>query len=206
MPKNKRHDYTEFELDFIATNKEMNRIDLTILFNNKFSSSLSVEQINSLCKRKGWKTGRNGQFRKGSKPWNAGTTGATKRNVTSFKKGQTPLNLKPLGHERICSKDGHVLVKVAEPNPYTQAQTRYRPKHQVEWEKVNGSIPKGWVIRFLDNDKKNCDLENLVCVSKSVNLRMNLLNVSEMPDELKPTGRMLAELQVETFDAQKKAE
>lgn len=201
MPKGQVHKYTDEQFSYLELNQTLPRRYLTKNFNIKFGTNLSLDAIKGLCTRKGWKTGRTGAFEHGSKPWNTGTKGVCKGSNTSFKKGQVPANLKPIGHERICPKDGHILIKVAEPNPYTSAKTRYRPKQHVVWEKENGEIPKGHIIRFLDGDNKNCDPDNLACVTKAVNLRMNQNAVNDLPTELKPTGKLISELEVATFNA-----
>lgn len=201
MPKGIFHNYTNQQHDFLNANKTMPRAKLTCLFNQTFKCELSVKAIAAYCKRHGFLTGRTGQIKKGNKPWNTGTKGVCKGSSTSFKKGSIPANLKPIGHERICSKDGFVLIKVEAVNPYTGAKTRYRPKHHVVWEKANGEIPEGMVIRFIDGDQLNCDIDNLMCVSKSLNLRLNKNKVNELPPELKETGFIISTLEVATFDA-----
>jgi HNH endonuclease len=201
MPKGKSHEYTDEQLIYLESNKTMPRRQLTENFNEKFGTKLLVSAIKGLCLRKGWKTGRTGHFEDGFKPWNTGSKGVCKGSSTSFKKGNKPANLKPIGHERFCSKDGHILIKVAESNPYTSAKTRYRPKHHVVWEQEHGEIPEGNIVRFLDGNNKNCDPKNLSCVTKAVNLRMNQNAVNDLPAELKPTGKLISELEVATFNA-----
>ncbi|UTV30888.1 HNH endonuclease signature motif containing protein [Photobacterium atrarenae] len=203
MPKGICHKYTEDQRRFLAENRDLPRQELTDQFNQRFGTCLAATAIKSYCKRHGLKTGRSGQIAQGNVPWNKGKKGLYKGSCTSFKKGHTPANLKPIGHERICSKDGYVLVKVAEPDPYTNAPTRYRPKHIIEWENHHGPVPDGHVIRFKDGVNTHWWVSNLECVSKPVNLRANQNKVHELPPELKPTGMMLSKLEVATFDAMK---
>jgi len=117
-----------------------------------------------------------------------------KPNSGSFKKGQVPATVKPIGSERICPKDGYMLVKIAEQNPYTGHKTRYKAKHIVVWEKANGKIPEGHVLMFLDGDKLNCSLSNLICISRQEQLLLNRHGFTGLPMELKPT--MLATVKV----------
>lgn len=77
------------------------------------------QQLSAFVKRHKIKSGRTGQFKGGHKAWNAGSKGMMKANKESFKKGNLPGNIKPLGSERIDSKDGFILIKIAEKNPYT---------------------------------------------------------------------------------------
>jgi hypothetical protein len=113
-----------------------------------------------------WKSGRTGCFEKGSKPWNTGTKGVCKPNSGNFKKGQISWNKKPVGYERICSKDGYVLIKTAEPNVFEL-------KHRVIWEKENGPVPMNQVLAFKNQDKTDCRLDNLILMSRTDMVRYN---------------------------------
>jgi hypothetical protein len=136
--------------------------------------------------------------------WNRGTSGLMSANKTSFKKGHKPKNWRPIGSERICSRDGFVLIKVEEPDPYTGFKTRYRHKHVVEWEKHFGKVPRGCIIRFIDGDKLNCTIENLVCLKQTEHLYLNQTDFKNLPDEAKKTCITLAQLQCKVFELKKK--
>ncbi|EKA4516910.1 HNH endonuclease signature motif containing protein [Vibrio cholerae] len=201
MPKGVCHQYTEEQKTFLKDHAFLPRKKLTEQFNSKFGLEHTQTAISTYCKRYGLLTGRTGCFEKGERPWNTGTKGVCKPNSGSFKPGKIPGNKKPIGHERICSKDGFILINVAEQNPYTGAESRYRPKHHVIWEQAYGPVPKGMILRFIDGDKLNCELSNLECLSQSVHLRMNKNRVNELPDELKETGRLISKLEVASFEA-----
>ncbi|CAH1521331.1 HNHc domain-containing protein [Vibrio owensii] len=202
--RNKQHDYSEVQLAFLKENCTLPRKELTEKFNAKFGTELSLDAINGTCKRNNWLTGRTGNFQKGDKPWNAGTKGLSKPNSGCFKKGQKPNNVKPIGHERFCEKDRLYYIKVNERNPYTGAMGFYRPKHAVIWEQANGrKIPEGHIVRFKDGDYSNFDPDNLDCVSKALNLRLNQRRLNKAPDELKETIRAVSELEVAVFEKQK---
>ena len=156
--------YSQEQLDFIQSNCSMERKSLAEKVNTIFGTTYSVDQIKSLCTRKKWNTGRTGYFQKGSTPPNKGTKGLTSTNKTSFKKGQITWNKKPVGYERICSKDGYVLIKTEEPN-------LFELKHRVVWEKANGSIPENHVVAFKNQDRTDCRLENLILMSKGEMVR-----------------------------------
>jgi len=203
MSRGENTPYSEEQKFFLKNNRELPRKELTQRFNEEFCTQKSQKAISTYCKRYGWLTGRDGRLQKGNSPWNTGTKGVCKPNSGSFLKGQQPHNFKPIGHERVCSKDGCILVKVAEINPYTGANTRYKYKQHIVWEKYFGAIPTGYVIRFKDGDKLNCHRDNLICISKSVNLRMNQNEVSKLPDELKDTGYAIAQLEVAIFSSSK---
>ncbi|WP_120510931.1 HNH endonuclease signature motif containing protein [Photobacterium salinisoli] len=204
MPKGQCHQYTEAQREFIRLNSALPHQELTDMFNQEFGTALSRPAISAYCKRYGFLTGRTGCFEKGAKPWNTGTKGAVKPNSGCFKPGVKPKNFKPVGHERICSKDGYVLIKTDQVNPYTGASTSYRFKHLVVWEQAHGPVPKGHILRFKDGDKTNCELSNLECVSQAVNLRMNQNEVAKLPAELMETGRLISKLEVAAFQASRK--
>lgn len=166
MAKGTAINYSQEQLDFIQSNCSMERKSLTVKVNTTFGTTYSTDQIKSLCTRKKWNTGRTGCFQKGSIPLNKGTKGLTSANRTSFKKGQITWNKKPIGYERVCSKDGYVLIKTAEPG-------LFELKHRVVWEKEKGPIPSGHVIAFKNQDKTDCRIDNLILMSRSEMVRYN---------------------------------
>ncbi|MDO3665302.1 HNH endonuclease signature motif containing protein [Acinetobacter higginsii] len=164
MPRGQAIKYTPEQLDFIKSNCSLGRNELTAKVNLKFNKNFTVDQIKSLCTRNKWKTGRTGCFEKGDKPWNTGTKGLVKPNTGNFRSGQVAWNKKPIGYERICSKDGYVIIKIAEPSEFAH-------KHRVVWEKAYGPIPDGQVVAFKNMDKTDCRLENLILMTKAEMVR-----------------------------------
>lgn len=188
--------YTQEQLDFLRHNRATPRAALTALFNARFGTDKSDKAIISICKKKGWFTGRTGCFSKGHKSWNTGTKGICKANSGCFQKGHLPKNWKPVGSERV-DVDGYVLVKVAEPNVW-------QLKSVVVWETAHGKIKKGHVIRYKDDNRLNCSIENLDVIRRPVHLYLNQHGYSEMPEELKPSLKMIAEVEVKVFERQRK--
>ena len=84
---------------------------------------------------------------------------------TMFKKGNIPANHRPIGSERI-TVDGIVEIKIAEPN-------KWKAKARVIYEKEFGTIPKGYIIIYLDGNKQNLEPNNLKAISRKENLIMN---------------------------------
>lgn len=199
--------YTKEQLAFLRVNYKLYAVrELTELFNAQFNESRTTSSIKACLQKNGIRSGRTGRFEKGSNPWNTGKKGMPvheNAKATQFKKGSVPANRKPLGHERVCTKDDYILIKVAEPNPYTNAPTRYRHKHQVLWEKHNGPIPKGHVVIFKDGDKRNFDMDNLELVNRKVLLRMNKHHYTDAQEDVKPALLTLSKVEVAIFDKQK---
>jgi hypothetical protein len=129
-------------------------------------------------------------------PWNDGTkgTGICKPNSGCFNNGHVPANVKPVGHERVCSKDGYIIIKTAETNPNTGFFGWYRAKHVVNWEAHNGPVPEGKILRFIDGDPKNWAIENMELITRAEHARLNQLRLNQQPEELRETVRVLAKL------------
>lgn len=192
-----QHDY------LVREYRQQSRETLTVKLNEKFGTDFRVSQIIAYLKNHGIKSGRTGTFEKGRQPFNKGTKGFMKPNRTSFKKGSVPKNLKPLGHERIDSKDGYVWIKVAESNPYTTAPTRYRPKHVYVWESRNGPVPDGYVVAFLDGNKLNCEPENLMLITRQELLYLNRNDYANVPEELRRSMLAVAKLECRRYELER---
>lgn len=193
--------YDRDELAWIEARKEMPRRELHALFCARFErNDVSQSNLTSLCKRKGWMTGRTGQFHAGQVSHNKGKRMPFHPNsaATRFKKGQRPHTYRGAGHERIDSKDGYVVMIVEEVNPWSGASTRPVHKHRYLWEQVNGPIPDGHVLKCLDGDKTNTDPSNWAAVPRGMLPRLNgrwtSLKYDTAPDELKPTLMAIAKV------------
>ena len=175
--------YSAEELAFIQGNCTMDRRELTAAFNAKFGRDVALKNINGLCKRNGWLTGRTGRFEKGNIPHpNARPKGP---NKGSFKKGSKPHNTAKVGAEAVI--DGYIKVKVAEPN-------QWKWKHRMVWEDAYGPIPKGTNIQFLDGNPLNCALDNLEALTREEQAPLNKTGYSKLPAEVKPVARTVAKL------------
>jgi HNH endonuclease len=173
--KGRRKSYSAEELAWIEAHKELTRKDLHSKFCAEFSrSDVSFDNLKSLCTRKGWNTGRSGQFHAGSVSWNKGKKMPYNANSakTRFQKGQLPANTKYLGHERI-SKDGYVEISVDIPNKHTGFERSYVHKHRHLWEKANGPIADDMCLKCLDGDKTNTNPSNWECIPRAMLPRLN---------------------------------
>ena len=148
--------YNKELVDWVRSNqKGISRAELTARLNKRFDTDFSVNVVSSFCRRCGFKSGVNGgQLKKGGTPWN---------------KGHGGFKTKEVGTERFCSKDGYVIIKTKQPRTW-------RRKHVVIWEQHHGKIPQGHCIRFLDNDRTNCNIDNLVCIHRGANAVINHQN------------------------------
>ena len=176
--------------------RHISRAELTASLNERFGLSLRVSQVVAYCKNHGITSGRSGCFEKGLRPWNKGTKGIMPGSHTSFGKGHVPANLRDIGEERLDSRDGYLIVKTAAINPHTGFFGWWRHKHVVVWEEAHGPVPEGHVVTFINGDILDVRLENLEMISRAEHVRRNKLRLRELPEELKPTARLLAKVQM----------
>ncbi len=185
--------YSEDELRWIKAHCTDVRRDAHAKFVELFGrEDVSLVSFHALCKRKGWKTGRTGQFNAGQQSWNKGKKMPHNANsaATQFKKGNVAPNTVPLWTERE-GKDGYIEMKVPLPNPFAKGQkTRFMHKHRYLWEKENGPVGEGQALKCLDGDRTNCDPPNWVSIPRAMLPRLNSRfgrNYDAAPAEIKPT-------------------
>jgi hypothetical protein len=120
---------------------------------------------------KGKQNGARSQFAKGGIPWNKGMKGLQiGGESTKFKKGNTPLNHKPVGTV-VIRADGYSKTKIAEPNVWELT-------HRVVWMQEGRELPAHpAVIRFKDGNPQNCGIENLEVSSKIAMMAANSVQV-----------------------------
>lgn len=198
--------FSKDEIAWLRDNATMPIADYHKAFCAAFGrTDMTAQKLHALRNRKQWKTGRTGQFVKGAAPMNKGKTcppgrGGRHPNArrTQFKKGGLPHNTKWLGHERV-SKDGYVEISVAQKNPHTGYGRRYVLKHRWLWEKENGPVPDGMMLKS-KGDKLNTDPSNWQLVPRAIVPRLNgskgtRLAYDDAPDEIKPTILAVAKLE-----------
>lgn len=168
--------YSPEEMAWLKVNRKMVIGDYHRAFVDRFGRhDVSKSNLHSLRKRKGWKTGRSGQFTKGQTPFNKGMKGVCAPGSEKgwFKKGErrgvaTKL-YKPIGTERV-SKDGYRERKIHDGMPL---QSRWRAVHLIEWEAANGPLPDGHCLKCLDGDKTNCDPTNWEAIPRALLPRLS---------------------------------
>lgn len=111
---------------------------------------------------------------------------------TQFKPGQrsgiAQKHYKPIGSERI-TVDGYRERKINDDLPFYK---RWRLVQLIEWEAVNGPLPKGHALKCLDGNKLNCDPSNWEAIPRALLPRLNggrsgkSLQFDKAAPELKP--------------------
>ncbi|MCD1616952.1 HNH endonuclease [Salipiger manganoxidans] len=201
--------YSDAELFWIHDNHTRPRLEAHAEFVYLWDRpDVSLSNFNSLCKRKGWLTGRTGCFVKGQTPQNKGQRMPFNPNSarTQFKKGARPHNYRGAGHERVDTKDGYVVMIVDEANPWSGNKTRPVQKHRYLWEQVNGPVPEGHRLKCLDGDKTNTDPSNWEAVPMALAPRLNGRfgrGYETAPADLKPVILATAKLEHAVREARK---
>lgn len=111
--------------------------------------------------------GNSGSFKKGFVPWNKGKKMSeetkAKLRPTLFQKGNKTWNHKPLFSER-KTKDGYTMIKIAEPSTWKLKHLWIYEQHY----NVKVDVKKECVI-FLDGDRNNFDIDNLMLITRALN-------------------------------------
>lgn len=111
------------------------------------------------------KVKRSNAFEPGHTPWNKGVSympnGSEK---TWFKKGVEPVTAKPM-FEPYKRREGDKMIWVIRTEKRIVRYNRYL------WERHNGPIPEGHVIAYADFNTENNSIENLICISRSENIK-----------------------------------
>lgn len=173
------------------------RKEIQKVFYENFNIFLTDAQIKYFCRKNRIFTGRTGRFEKGHRPTNAPPKGVCPPALAPYRyqKGNIR-NCKPAGTERVNTL-GYIEVKIDDLN-------KWKMKHVLAWEKKNGKVPDGYVVIFKDGDRKNCDIDNLMLVSRKVLGVMNRWGLSEYVGEEKETAVKIAELKIATMAAKRR--
>lgn len=97
-----------------------------------------------------------------------------KTRATRFKKGQDPHNTVAIGSERL-SRDGYVEIKVRHSKDGSGKNKNFKPKHRVIYEAHYGPVPDSYNVEFVDGNKLNFDLENLIVRTRKESLLNNTM-------------------------------
>lgn len=189
--------YTDEMIDYIKSiAKGRFTTDITQLFNAKFNMSVSVNAIRQVMHSRGIRTGVKTTFKKGSIPANKGMklSDATRAKIahTWYRKGNVPPNTCNVGDELI-DEDRYTLVKVQNTGKRWE---KWKLKHVLIWEQYhNQKVPKGHIVIFLDGNKNNFDINNLVCISRRENIKLNQRHLRFNNSELTKTSINIVKLE-----------
>ena len=189
-----KEEHLQFLREFVPGHNEK---EIQQALFEKFGEKTSLNNINNLKRKAGVKSGTvGGQFQKGQishnkgKKWSEFMSEEGQKNSlkTCFKKGNVPANRKEIGYERV-DHEGFVYVKVQD----LHQNRNFKQKHYLVWEQHNGPVPKGYILRFLDGNRQNCDISNLALVSVSEKLILSKMQRTTNP-ELHKTQILVAQV------------
>lgn len=186
----------EFMMEFIPGHEES---EIRAEFEKRFGIVLTEGQIGNFKYFHGIKSGTHGgYFFKGHIPHNKGKKMPKevyeKSKATMFKKGNIPPQHREVGSERI-NVDGYTEVKVAEPN-------KWKLKQRVVYEEATGEkLTKNDVIIFLDGDRQNFDINNLVKMTRPELVRYNQDHLYGEEVEINETAVLVAKLKAKMGEA-----
>jgi len=115
--------------------------------------------------------GKDYRFKKGQIPPNKGkkTGNLPSMMATQFKPGQRPPNYRPVGTVRGL-EDGYLQIKMAE------GPRQWVLLNRMIWERLNGKIPQGHLVTFIDGNQANCKITNLTLMTKKQNAQRNSIH------------------------------
>lgn len=173
--------FNKEQVQFILDNyKGISEKALWEKINQRFGTNFTFGQVKGFKTRNRLRNGLSAKFEKGNTPFNKGLKqteymtdeAIQSTKATRFQKGQPSKNKQPIGYERV-GKDGYIEVKVRD-NENVHSTKNFEMKHRVIWERHHDvELKENEVIVFLDQDKRNFNIDNLKKVSRGDVARIN---------------------------------
>ena len=168
--------YPQGMFEFIRDNSwGVSSKEMAEMVEEKFGYHFTQTGMKQFRQRHGIKSGVTGWYQKGHAP---GTKGKTIEEIckhdpeklarvraTQFKKGDRPVNELSVGSITVTT-DGY---KIRKKQMEGKLWERWEFLHRAVWEEHNGPIPKGMMVSFKDSNKLNCDIDNLMLITKGEN-------------------------------------
>ena len=187
--------------DFVREwSPKMRDQELAAKVNETFGYEMTPTCMKQFRQRHGIKSGVTGWYQKGHPP---GTKGKTIEEIckndpeklarvraTQFKKGDRPVNEMPVG-TIVVNSYGYKLRKKQMEGTIWE---RWEFLHRAVWEEHNGPIPEGMMITFKDSNKLNCDISNLMMITKGENSALTRYGYRFEDPDLTETGLAVARL------------
>lgn len=175
--------------------------EMAEIVKEKFGFSFTQTGMKQFRQRHGIRSGCTGWYQKGHPP---GTKGKTIEEIckndpeklarvraTQFKKGDRPKNEMPVG-TIVINSNGHLMRKKQMKGGMWD---RWEILHRAVWKEHNGPIPKGKIVVFKDGNKQNCDISNLMLITRAENAAMSRKGYYFEDPDLTETALTLVRLQ-----------
>lgn len=195
--------YPQGMYEFIRDNSwGVSSKEMAEMVEEKFGHHFTPVGMKQFRQRFGIKSGCTGWYQKGHPPGNKGkkleeyvgeeraAEIKTRISATQFKKGERPANEMPVG-TIVVNSEGYKLRKVSMTGTLWE---RWEFLHRAVWEEHNGPIPRGMMVSFKDSDKLNCDISNLMLITKGENSALTRYGYRFEDPDLTEAGLALVRL------------
>lgn len=149
--------------------------------------------LNAFRLRKGIKTGRTGYFHTAENPGYVPPKGSHLSPATEFKKGMKPHNTAPVG-TKVKDAGGYWKQKIAEPDKWEYI-------HRMIWEEAHGKLDRQVPVVFLNQNKDDLRLENLMAITRGDLVTLNHTMKLSTDAEINKTMIITAKLKSAIFGA-----
>ncbi len=212
-----RRKWTKKELDYLRRfypdtptrkiadrlNRSMRSVYAQAFIAGLVKSESFLRSIDSGMLHPGHKRGIKTQFKPGHRPHNKGCRGwdaGGRSSATRFKPGSRPHNWVPVGSERL-TKEGILQRKISD----TGCTPRdWKSIHSILWKEHHGPVPKGHIVVFINGDKRDIRIENLMLITRAENMRRN--SIHHLPEEIADVCRVRGVLNRHINNRRKKDE
>ena len=203
--------YPQGMYEFIRDNSwGVSSKDMAQMCNEKFGTNWTQTGMKQFRQRHGIKSGVTGWYQKEHEP---GTKGKTieescgydeeklaRVRATQFKKGQRPQNELPVGAV-VVNSEGYKIRKKQMDGTLWE---RWEFLHRAVWEEHNGPIPEGMVVSFRDSNRLNCDISNLMLITKGESAAMTRYGLRSEDPDLTDAGLNIVRLKKTAKELRKK--
>lgn len=173
----------------------------------KFGYKFTTSGMKQFRQRHGIKSGVTGWYQKGRDPGNKGKKQSDymspeaieRTKATRFQPGSIPHNTKPIG--TISVIDGYKYIKISDKG---RRWDMWKSLHQYVWEQHNGPVPEGMILTFKDQDPLNCDIDNLMIITRTEHCAMTRKHLRSKNPEITEAGLNLVRLEETIRDRKKK--
>jgi len=192
--------YPQGMYEFIRDNSwGVSSKEMAEMVNEKFGTSFTQTGMKQFRQRNRIKSGVTGWYQKGHEPGTKGKKqeeymspeAIERTKATRFKKGERPVNEMPVG-TIVVNSDGYLLRKRSMEGSLWE---RWEFLHRAVWIEHNGEIPEGMTVSFKDTNKLNCDIDNLMLISRSESVQMTRYGYRSQDPDITMAGLTLVRLQ-----------
>ena len=167
--------------------------ELAAILTADLDERIDRRALNTWRLRHGIKTGRTGHFHTPENPGFIPPKGVRMSPGTEFKKGHLPHNTVSLG-TKVKDRDGYWKIKVAEPNKWEYI-------HRLIWEEAHGKLPRHVPVVFLNQNKDDLRLENLMAITRGDLATLNHTMKLSTDAEINKTMIVAAKLKSAIYNA-----